>query len=123
MIAKANNPLTLKSLKAIAELVSYDGHRWRFGTMDKGYFVQIQYDEPDIDTSEMCEQHGRKWYVSRYATRSEIVQTMLKAALTSAEHRVREHFTYRGARIFGPHFDVEALLHLTHTGAKDVRKR
>ena len=52
---------------------------------------------------------GRKWYVSAHATRSEIVQTCLKAVLTACEHEARESFRYRGEAIFGPHHDVEAL--------------
>jgi hypothetical protein len=39
----------------------------------------------------------------------EIVQTALKCVLTSAEHRVRESFTYGGKRCYGPHFHVNAL--------------
>jgi hypothetical protein len=33
--------------------------------------------------------------------------------MTSAEHRVREHFSYKGKRIFGPHIDVEKLLEMS----------
>jgi hypothetical protein len=46
------------------------------------------------------------------ATRSEIVQTCIKLVMTSMEHRAREGFTYRGKRVFGPHFDVDAIWQL-----------
>lgn len=55
---------------------------------------------------------GRKWFLSPHMTPSEVVQTAFKAVLTAMEHEVRERFTYRGAAIFGPHFDVERLVDL-----------
>lgn len=42
-------------------------------------------------------------------TRSEVVQTALKAVLAAVEHEAREFFTYNGRAIFGPHYDVDAL--------------
>lgn len=86
-----------------------------------GYFLRVFYLERDVVTHEVEEQKGRKWYISRHSTKSEVVQTILKAALTSAEHMVREHFTYKGARIFGPHFNVDDLVELV--SAKDEEHR
>jgi hypothetical protein len=57
-----------------------------------------------------AQHHGRKWLISRFSTPSEIVQTCLKAVLTAIEHEAREKFLYRGEAIFGPHFNVDALL-------------
>lgn len=54
----------------------------------------------------------RKWYISEHATDSEILQTMLKVALTSAEHEVREAFLYRGRPIYGPHLSKDQLWEL-----------
>lgn len=55
-------------------------------------------------------QKGRKWYVSPHSTRSEVVQTALLAILTAEEHEARETFRYKGAKIFGPHIDVDFLV-------------
>jgi hypothetical protein len=49
------------------------------------------------------------------------VQTAFKCVLTSIEHEAREQFTYSGARVFGPHFDVDALAQLCVSGSMDVR--
>ncbi len=84
-------------------------------------YLQLQYMDADVETGEQKEQHGRKWHISRHATVSEIVQTALKAVLTSQEHIAREFFTYRGERVYGPHFDVEDLVELCKTGKLDVR--
>lgn len=52
---------------------------------------------------------GRKWRLSNFMTRSELVQTALGAILACEEHETREAFRWRGRAIFGPHFDVHAL--------------
>nr|WP_315206420.1 hypothetical protein [uncultured Albidiferax sp.] len=49
-------------------------------------------------------------------TPSEVVQTALKCVLTSLEHEARENFKYKGAPIFGPHFDVDDLAVLCADG-------
>jgi hypothetical protein len=80
-----------------------------------------RYVERCVVTGEMQMQATRKWRLSRHMVPSEIVQTALKLVLTSAEHRVREHFTYRGERVYGPHFDVEALVQLAREGRLSLR--
>lgn len=69
--------------------------------------------------SDVAEQSSRKWYLSRWMTESELVQTAFKAALTAEEHECRERFTYRGNRIFNPHISVRALM--TVCADEDVR--
>jgi hypothetical protein len=92
---------------------------WTFFLAEEGerLWLQVRYLESDVegDPSTLEIQHGRKWVVSRHATPSELVQTAFKAVMTSMEHQAREHFTYRGARVFGPHFDVEQLVALCRT--------
>lgn len=72
-------------------------------------YLRAEYDEPDIYTGVVERQHTRKWLLSPLMTDSEIVQTAFKLCMTSMEHRCREGFQYKGARIFGPHFDVNDL--------------
>lgn len=85
-------------------------------------YLQLRYVEADIVTGDPMDQHGRKWMLSPHMVRSEVVQTALKAVLTSMEHRAREAFKYKGERIFGPHFDVEALVALARARRLDYRK-
>ncbi len=75
-------------------------------------YLQASYVEPDIVTGARETQNTRKWQLSLHMTRSEFVQTAFKCCLTSMEHRTREHFRYRGAAVYGPHFDVDALFSL-----------
>lgn len=119
--------LNIQEFKAIVRDIgcSVGGVEWRVhaAPLGDGYYVQLCYLEADIETNDPQDQHGRKWYLSKHATKSEIVQTVLKACLTSAEHMVREHFTYKEVRVFSPHFDVEKLVDLASGGppSLDVR--
>ena len=55
------------------------------------------------------QQTTRKWYISPWATKSELVQTALKLVITALEHEAREQFRYKDVAVFGPHFDVDRL--------------
>jgi len=85
-------------------------------------FLQAEYLEPDIITGDAAIQKTRKWHLSDLAVTSEIVQTAFKCVITSMEHRAREHFLYKGERVFGPHFDVEALVEIAKAKRLDYRK-
>ena len=76
-------------------------------------------------TGKAFQNNGRKWRISAFMTRSEVVQTALKAVLTYTEHEVRESFKYRGVSIFDPHYNVDELHALRSKGkdALDVREQ
>lgn len=98
--------------------IFYVGHFVGRNPEDDRVFIQVRYLEADADHDDATAleiQHGRKWLISKHATVSEVVQTAFKAVVTSMEHQAREHFTYRGARVFGPHFDVDQLVALCRT--------
>jgi hypothetical protein len=72
-------------------------------------YLQANYTENDVDSGKPEQQFTRRWFLSPEMTKSEIVQTVFKCLLTSAEHRVREWFKYRYRPVFGPHCNVDAL--------------
>ncbi len=114
--------MDVQEMRAILDLVNYPGYDFFiFRSQNGAIYLQAEYEESDIVTGKPERQHTRKWYLSEHAVKSEIVQTALKCVLTSAEHRVREHFLYRGARVFGPHFDVDALHELATARRLDYR--
>lgn len=99
------------------EEVSYKD--WRFvvkylqnkvGEFD--FYLQVQFLAYDSEKGFHTVQHGRKWYISEHATKSELIQTALKAVLTAEEHEAREQFKYRGKAVFGPHIDVDVLANI-----------
>lgn len=97
---------------SILSAVSYPGYTFEFREgQNGGLELRAWYMEADVDKRDgpLERQNTRWWVISKWATKSEIVQTCFKCILTSFEHRAREHFTYRGRAVFGPHFDVDAL--------------
>lgn len=105
----------------IVNLVAFQDYTFVVSTGHGGIHLQATYVDADIVSGEPAHQYTRKWLLSPMMTRSEVVQTCFKLAMTSMEHRAREGFTYRGKRVFGPHFDVEALWHICADKRFDVR--
>ena len=97
---------------------------WEFQVGDEGgrAFLQVRFHAPDAESSATGPQHCRKWMLSPFMTRGEVVQTALLAVLTAVEHEARERFTYQGQAVFGPHFDLDALLQACREGARQVRE-
>ena len=95
-----------------------------FEIKEKGgvLFLQASYRENDVVTGKPELQKTRKWQLSEFMTKSELVQTAFKCVLTSAEHRVREHFLYDGERVYSPHYDVDALARLCREKKFDERE-
>lgn len=95
--------------------IRYDGDR---------LYLQISFWERDNTnplSSEKMLQTSRKWMLSPHMTKSEVVQTTLKAVLTAEEHETREKFTYKNRAIFGPHFDVDIMADLCGNDIEDKR--
>ena len=67
-------------------------------------------ERPDTYTGEYGTGRGGQRLLHPGQSDSSIVRTALSAFLAYEEHEVREAFTYRGKRIYGPHVDVEALV-------------
>lgn len=101
----------MNKFEMLKVLENVDCEEYKFDIIDKDglCFLLARYEERDIQTGEVETQTTRKWYISEFATKSELIQTALKCVITSMEHRAREKFTYKGKRIFGPHFDIDAL--------------
>jgi hypothetical protein len=85
-------------------------------------YLQVRFAGPCNITGRLQEWEGRKWFLSSETSRSEIVQTAFKAVITALEHEARETFRYKGAAIFGPHFDCDLLVELCkRSDALDAR--
>lgn len=123
---EVTRPMSRAELDALVLRVSYFGHLVVVGEHPDGFWVQMKYLEPDVesrDDNPKAEwQSTRKWLVSRWSTPGEVFQTLLKCALTSAEHRVREHFLVDGVRVYGPHMDVEKLIAFVRDNDESHRK-
>lgn len=117
--------LTLDAMRTILTDVRFMDYTFEVhedGVGTGRLYLQARYDEADIVTRAVEEQHTRKWWLSPYMTKSEFVQTAFKCALTSMEHRTRENFRYKGSAVYGPHYDVDALLEVCKAKRFDYRE-
>jgi hypothetical protein len=106
--------MTRAEIEAILAEVTYKDWQFHVGDKNGTLFLQVRFRRHDPVTGRREEgwQHGRKWQLSEFMVKGEVVQTALKAALTAEEYECREAFRYRGEPIFGPHFDLDALWQL-----------
>jgi hypothetical protein len=107
-------------MEAILKLVKFNDWKFKVEERSGNFYLQVHFVDKDLVTRQPSIQHGRKWILSRFMTKSEVVTTAFKAVLTAVEHEVREQFRYRGRMVFGPHFDVDALYEVAHQ--VDVRE-
>lgn len=114
--------MMMQGLREIVGQVQFKDRFLVVGEMGNGAYVQVRYYEKCILTGDLQLQCARKWYISLYSTESEIVETCFKALRISNEHVLKEHFTYKGRRVFSPHFDVAARIELCDAKRYDARE-
>lgn len=108
--------MTLDDIAAIVAKCLYPDYAFHVKVDGRGaWYLQAEYDEADIVSLKTERQRTRRWFLSPEMVPGEVVQTCFKCIMTSMEHRVREHFTYRQRRVFGPHFDIERLWEIAET--------
>lgn len=91
----------------------------RYDAERRSYYVQVQGMRPCVMTGETVLQKGGKRYLSPHMVESELVRLVFGATQAFQEHELREGFTYKGKRVFGPHISMAALLE----AANDVEMR
>jgi hypothetical protein len=112
-LATATRPVrTLREVQAVLAEVRFGGHEFLAEEAPDGFSLQLRGEAADTSTGLPGTQGGLKWHLPRDVGRAEIVRTAFRAALTWVEHEAREQFTYRQARVFGPHLDVGRLAEL-----------
>ena len=62
---------------------------------------------------------SRKWRLSRWMVKSEVINTCFMAVMAAEEHEIRERFKYRGQAIYGPHYNVDVLAEARRKGGAD----
>lgn len=115
---------TLSEVQEIIGRVKFMDRTFHVEERAGGFMIQVQYMELDVDDPEArgpTLQKARKWYVSSFSTDTEIVETAFAACRRSMDHVLKEHFTYKGRRVYSPHFDVEARVRMCDEGAFDGR--
>lgn len=100
------------------------GSRWQIGADGASFYIQLVFWAPDeSDPAErLKEQHCRKWRVSRFSTKTEVVETAFKACWIATYHEMSEQFRYKGQPIYSPHFDVDARVEMCRSAKFDKRR-
>lgn len=108
--------------KFVAKNISYKDWEFYIGSKGETVYVQIRFDAPDHDNPTKIErQHCRKWQLSEWMTRTEIVQTCWAAVVRAEIHEAAETFKYKGADIFNTHISVDELVELCDAGKYEHR--
>jgi hypothetical protein len=120
------NPITPHMSRFLDITAEIQFRDWKFmigeydDTPGRCYLV-IEFEELCIVTGQPATQRSRKWLLSEHMTRGEVVQTAWLAVRTALMHEARESFKYRDRLIFGPHFDLDALVALCDSGSVETR--
>jgi len=115
---------TRAEIEAILNQIEFMDRHFRLLRKGTGFLLQIVYYEADVDdptSTKPVIQKARKWYVSPFSTETEIVETAFKACRVSMDHVLKEHFLYRGHRVYSPHFDINARIKMCKAKSFDSR--
>ena len=108
--------LTLRDVDNIVAKCSYPGFWIASNSKIGEIFIQVICDGTNNFTKEPMQWKSRKWFISKHATKSEVVQTIFKAILTALEHEARELFTYRDVTVMNPHLDLDQMVDFVKAG-------
>jgi hypothetical protein len=108
-------------IQEILDLISY--RDWDIVFREEGArpYLQIQFMAPDCFTGIPERQYCRKWMLSRFMTKSEIVRSAYKAIEAAVLHELQEEFKFIGEPVYRPHIDVMALWEISRNNRIDKR--
>lgn len=103
--------LTITEIQGIVAACTYKPG-WEILLKDDGerLYVQIAATTLDSITKEPTAWKSGKTYLSPFMCRQEIVGAVFGAIEKAEIHEMREFFRYRGASIYNPHLDPDALV-------------
>lgn len=96
-------------IRTIVDEIRYKDWSFHVGSDLGRLYLQVWFPAKDVASFKNSQQNGRKWWLSEFMVKSEVVQTALKAVLTAEEHEAREQFKYAGKAVFNPHINVDSL--------------
>jgi hypothetical protein len=76
-------------------------------------YLQIQFVAPDNFFGIEERQYCRKWQLSEWMTKTELVRTAFLAVVQAERHELEENFLYKGQAIFNSHISADKLAELS----------
>ena len=113
--------MSLTEIQALVATLEYKNWTFHLGFQRQSLYLQVQFDAVCSQTGAIQRQHGRKWLLSEFMTKTEIVRTAFLACLQAEIHEAHEHFRYRGRDVFNTHIEIDQLYSLAGVAAHDVR--
>lgn len=112
---------TLETIKEIVNRIKYKDWQIRVDEKNDVPYLQVIFWDTDLVTGKPSEQRCRKWQLSYFMVNNEVVRTAYKAVMAAVEHEVDETFTYKGVKIFHPHFNLDDLVEFGKRKRIEVR--
>jgi hypothetical protein len=96
------------------EHIQYNKIGWEFIVKEKNgvIYLQIQFESHDNFSGKWERQFCRKWQLSEWMTKTELVSTAFLAILQAERHEIEETFLYKGQAIFNSHLSADSLAEL-----------
>lgn len=101
--------LTKAEIEVIVSDIGFNDWKFRVDESNGRVYVQIQFYDSCSITGEPQLQKCRKWFLSEWMVKQEVVRTCWKAVEAAVVHEAQEQFKYKGRAIYGPHIDPDAL--------------
>lgn len=99
-------------IEHVIRQVTYKNWNFELNFTEETPSLQVSFYATCSKTGVRALQKGRKWRLSYFMTKNELVNTCFLAVKTCEEHEFRELFKYSGQSIYGPHFNVDLLARL-----------
>ncbi len=109
---EAQRPKGIDEIISIVAGCDFPGHKITVRRDGDRAYLQVRGWEPDTVTGDPAPEEGhagRKWMISSFMTKTEIVRTTYLACRAYMLHEFDELFKYRERPIFNAHMDVDAL--------------
>ena len=85
-------------------------------------YIQVQFAGKDTITGALEIQSCRKWMLSYYMTKTEVIETVFAALERAVVHELRDTFSYKGRKVFSNHRDIGARWEIAIKDNVDVRE-
>jgi len=102
-----------RAMVTTANITYKDGWSFRIGRTGDMIFVQVQVNKHVgvcSLTGKSTAWRGGKRYLSKHMTQQELTGVMFDLIRAAEEHEMREFFRYKGASIYNPHLNPDALV-------------
>lgn len=114
--------MTRQEIEQIINQIRYKDWQFIVGEKNGVLYLQVKFNAPDNYTGVIEEQSCRKYQLSTFMVKSEIVETAWLAVQRAELHEAAERFWYKGVLPYCPHFDIEARVEMAKNGRFETRE-